>query len=242
MDVKFIVAGDRAVSVVFGEEINLEVNGRVRMLSDELENNPIKGITETVPTYVSLIVYYRPEIIRYEELVANLKTRIVDERAASTGKKIVKEIPILYGGEGGPDLEACAALENISPKEIIRMHSQHEYYVYMLGFAPGHPYMARFEEPFQFKRRETPRIKIPARSIVVQLNLSDLIPFEQPCGWNIIGMTPLEICDFSKEDPFLVHAGEWVKHVPITEKEYHSIRRGVERGAYQCKTYEKAVV
>ena len=122
-------------------------------------------------------------------------------------------------------------------EEIIRKHSQHEYYVYMLGFAPGHPYMARFDEPFGFKRRESPRVKIPARSIVVQQNLSDFIPFEQPCGWNIIGSTPLDICNFDNEDPFLVHAGDWVKHVPVTKSEYDKIRRDVEKGTYKVKTY-----
>lgn len=117
--------------------------------------------------------------------------------------------------------------------EIIRKHSQHDYYVYMLGFAPGHPYSARFEEPFSFKRRETARINIPARSVVVQQNLSGLIPFDQPCGWNIIGSTPLTICDYKKEDPFLVHAGEWVRYIPVTQKEYDEIRKADEAGTYK---------
>ncbi len=243
MDVRFLIAGDKAVSVEFGSEISLEINGKVRLLQEELNQNPIGGVTETVPTYSSLIIHYRPEIIRYEELVEALKERVECKCMGSVaiGKQVVKEIPILYGGELGPDLEDCAAFENVSTDELIRMHSEHEYYVYMLGFAPGHPYMARFEEPFHFKRRETPRVHIPARSIVVQLNLSDLIPFDQPCGWNIIGSTPLDICDYSKEDPFLVHSGDWVKHVPITEREYQQIRREVEQGTFKCKTYEKAV-
>ena len=80
-------------------------------------------------------------------------------------------------------------------------------------------------------------MKIPARSVVVQLNLSDLIPFEQPCGWNIIGRTPLDICNFDKEEPFLLSAGDWVRHVPVTKEEYDRIRRDVENGTYQVKTY-----
>ena len=137
-----------------------------------------------------------------------------------------------YAVERTPD-----PLMDQGTEEIIRKHSQHEYYVYMLGFAPGHPYMARFDEPFSFKRRTSPRVKIPARSIVVQLALSDFIPFEQPCGWNIIGSTPLDICNFAKEDPFLVRAGDWVKHVPVTKAEYDQIRRDVENGTYKVKTY-----
>ena len=121
------------------------------------------------------------------------------------------------------------------------MHSAHEYYTYMLGFAPGHAYAARFEEPFHFKRRESPRVKIAGQSIVVQLNLSNLIPFPQPCGWNIVGGTPLTICDYLKEDPFLVHAGEWIKYVPINQREYDKIKEDVRKGTYRVKTYEKGV-
>ena len=238
MDVKFLIAGDRAVSVEFGSVISLEVNAKVRALDEKLKESPVEGMVETVPTYCALIVHYRPEVIRYRKLVEELQKRIADMREVSTTtKKVVKEIPVYYGGETGPDLEYCAELENTTTEEIIRKHSQHEYYVYMLGFAPGHPYMARFEEPFSFKRRTSPRVKIPARSIVVQLALSDFIPFEQPCGWNIIGSTPLDICNFAKDDPFLVRAGDWVKHVPVTKTEYDQIRRDVENGTYKVKTY-----
>lgn len=241
MAVRFLVAGDKAVSVEFGSEISLELNAKVRMLQNELQGNPLVGVTETVPTYSSLIVHYRPEIIRYPELVEELKKRMERMTSVTAGTEYIKEVPVLYGGTLGPDLEYCAQLENVSAEELIRMHSQHDYYVYMLGFAPGHPYMARFEEPFHFKRRESPRVKIPGRSIVVQQNLSDLIPFEQPCGWNIIGSTPLDICNFEKENPFLLQAGDWVKHIPVTEREYELIRRDVENGTYRVKTYEKAV-
>ena len=237
MDVRFLIAGDRAVSVEFGKVICLEANEKVRMLEEKLKESPIDGVVEVVPTYCSLIVHYRPEVVLYDELIQELQERLDNMHSVQAKKKIVKEIPILYGGETGPDLEYCAQLEQTSTEEIIRKHSEHEYYVYMLGFAPGHPYMARFEEPYNFKRRESPRVKIPARSVVVQLNLSDLIPFEQPCGWNIIGSTPLDICNFKKEDPFLLSAGDWVRHVPVTKEEYDRIRRDVENGTYQVKTY-----
>lgn len=239
MSVRFLVAGDKAVSVEFGSEISLELNAKVRMLQKELQDNPLEGITETVPTYSSLIVHYRPEILRYRELVKELEKRMEQMTSVTAGTEYIKEVPVLYGGSLGPDLEYCAELEHVSTEELIRMHAGHDYYVYMLGFAPGHPYMARFEEPFHFKRRESPRVKIPGRSIVVQQNLSDLIPFEQPCGWNIIGSTPLDICNFERENPFLLQAGDWVKHIPVTEKEYELIRRDVEHGTYRVKIYER---
>lgn len=239
MDVKILMSGDQAVSVQMGDEISLEVNRKVLMLHEELKKKPVEGIRKMVPTYASLMIHYRPEVIGLDKLMDEIYQRVDSMQGIAETKKIIREVPILYGGETGPDLELCAQLENTTVEEIIRKHSSHDYYVYMLGFAPGHPYSARFEEPFSFKRRDTARVKIPAGSVVVQLNLSDLIPFEQPCGWNIIGSTPLTICDYKKEDPFLVHAGEWIRYIPVNKKEYDQIKRADEAGIYKVKVREE---
>ena len=239
MDVKVLMSGDQAVSVQMGDEISLEVNRKVLMLHEELKKKPVEGIREMVPTYASLMIHYRPEVIGLDKLMDEIYQRVDSMQGIAETKKIIREVPIFYGGETGPDLELCAQLENTTVEEIIRKHSSHDYYVYMLGFAPGHPYSARFEEPFSFKRRDTARVKIPAGSVVVQLNLSDLIPFEQPCGWNIIGSTPLTICDYKKEDPFLVHAGEWIRYIPVNKKEYDQIKRADEAGIYKVKVREE---
>ena len=239
MDVKILMSGDQAVSVQMGDEISLEVNRKVLMLHEELKKKPVEGIREMVPTYASLMIHYRPEVIGLDQLMDEIYQRVDSMQGIAESKKIIREVPIFYGGETGPDLELCAQLENTTVEEIIRKHSSHVYYVYMLGFAPGHPYSARFEEPFSFKRRDTARVKIPAGSVVVQLNLSDLIPFEQPCGWNIIGSTPLTICDYKKEDPFLVHAGEWIRYIPVSKKEYDQIKRADEAGTYKVKVREE---
>lgn len=242
MEARFLMSGDSAVSVQMGSEISLEVNQLVRRLFLDLTKNPVEGIIEMVPAYASLMVHYRPEILEFDQLKEEIEKRL-HNAAGQTGEEsgTVKEIPVCYGGEFGPDLKDCAEYEQVSEEEFIRMHSAHEYYSYMLGFAPGHAYTARFEEPFHFKRRDTPRVRIPGQSIVAQLNLSNLIPFDQPCGWNIVGATPLTICDYTREDPFLVHAGEWVRYVPVNNRQYRKIQEEVRKGTYRLKTYEKAV-
>ena len=239
MEAKFLISGDTAVSVQLGNEISVEVNQKVRGLLLNLTENPIEGITEMVPTYASLMVHYKPQIIRFGELKKELHNRLKSLEGVKEQGGTVKEIPICYGGELGPDLEDCARFEDVSVNEFIRMHSEHEYYTYMLGFAPGHAYAARFKEPFHFKRRESPRVKIAGQSIVAQLNLSNLIPFPQPCGWNIVGGTPLVICDYTKEDPFLVHAGEWIRYMPVSKREYDKIKEDVRKGTYRVRTYKK---
>jgi inhibitor of KinA len=239
VDCKILLCGDSAVSVVMGDEISLDVNRLVLRLQKSLDEHPVEGIIEVIPSYSSLMIQYDPMILSYENLCEEIQKHADDMPEIEDKNTLVKEIPICYEGELGPDLEECARLQGCSTEEVIRMHSSHLYYVYMLGFAPGHPYAARFEEPFAFKRRPEPRLKIPGRSVVVQQNLSDLIPFDQPCGWNIIGTTPLNITDFSRKDPFLVYAGEWTRYIPVSRSEYDLIRKDVEAGTYQVKAYKK---
>lgn len=232
-------AGDKAVLVEFENEISLEVNGKVRSLKYALEQAPFPGMMELIPTYRALLIQYDPLVVRYQRVIALVRERLGQLASVSLPKAMVTEIPVIYDEEFADDIEEIAKLENRSIEEIIKIHSQSDYYVYMLGFSPGHPYTARFENPFSFKRREAPRVRIPGGKIVVQLALSDIIPFSQPCGWNIIGATPILPCDYRKKDPFLLRAGQWIRHIPIGREEYFEIKRQVELGEYVCKTYEK---
>lgn len=231
--------GDQGLLVEFENEISIAVNRKVVALKQALERRALPGVGELIPTYRSLVLHYDPMTADLDQV-----REAVDQCAGNLSltdlpKAVVTEIPVLYEGEYALDLEEIARLENKTVEEIIRIHSQSDYYVYMLGFSPGHPYTARFESPFSFKRRETPRVRIPGGSIVVQLGLSDIIPFDQPCGWNIIGTTPVLACDYRKPDPFLLKAGQWIRHVPVDRAEFLDIKRQVELGCYQCRTYEK---
>lgn len=234
-------AGDRAILAEFENEISMETNSKVRSLKFTLEQNPFPGMKELIPTYRALLVQYDPRVIKAAAVIEWIQDCMGRMSKVSLPKAIVTEIPVIYDKEFAEDIEEIAKIEKKSVKEIIKIHSQSDYFVYMLGFAPGHPYAARFENPFSFKRRETPRVRIPGGSIVVQLALSDIIPFEQPCGWNIIGRTPVLACDYRKKNPFLLQAGQWMRHVPIEKEEYFDILRQVELGTYVCKTYEKEV-
>lgn len=240
-DVIIRYAGDRAILVEFENEISMETNAKVRSLKFSLEQNPFPGMKELVPTYRALLVQYDPRITKASMAVEMIHDCMGKMSNVSLPKAIVTEIPVIYDKEFAEDIEEIARIERKSVKEIIKIHSESDYFVYMLGFAPGHPYAARFENPFSFKRRETPRVRIPGGSIVVQLALSDVIPFDQPCGWNIIGRTPVLACDYRKENPFLLQAGQWMRHIPIEREEYFDILRQVELGTYVCKTYEKEV-
>ncbi|MSR93704.1 allophanate hydrolase subunit 1 [Clostridiaceae bacterium 68-1-5] len=242
MEAKFLIVGDCAISVQLGEEISLEVNQKVRQLFLRLTEKPIEGILEMVPTYAGLTIHYNPVQIRFGELKALVGERLSGVENIRTVVQMVKEIPICYDKEFALDLEECAAMEDMTEEEFIQVHSGEEYYCYMLGFAPGHPYMARFGRPFHFKRRESPRVRIPGHSVVAAQNLSNMIPFDQPCGWNVIGATPVALCDYRRKDPFLIHAGDWVKYIPVSRREYEKIKEQDCKGNYRVRTYEKRMV
>lgn len=238
---KICAAGDKAVSVVFGSVINKEINGRVRALKNALLSLKVDGITEMVTTYAALCVHFEPALIRRKDLIARIEAVLPEITAAETKAGPEKEIPVLYGGEAGPDLSDCAAKEGKTEEEIVRIHTSHEHYIYMLGFSPGHPYSARDKEAFSFGRRETPRESIPERSVVVQRNLTNITPFSQPCGWQVIGSTPLDITDYGRSEPFLFEAGDRLKFKAIDRAEYDRIREKEEKRRQAEKENAEAI-
>lgn len=239
MKYTFHHVGDHALSVEFANEISLQTNRNLCALKVALENRAIYGIQEFIPTYRSLLILYDPLLVEWTAIKAAVDACIENLDDIPPEKTIVTEIPVLYEGEYAMDIEDIAKMENTTVEEVIRIHSQSDYYVYMLGFSPGHPYTARFENPFSFQRRSSPRIRIPGGCVVVQREQSNITPFAQPCGWNVIGSTPLLMCDYRHETPFLLKAGQWVRYVPIDRQEYKEIQRQVELDCYVCKTYEK---
>ncbi len=238
-DVAIKQAGDSAVLVEFENEIGIETNAKVRSLMFSLERHPFAGMRELTPAYRSLLIQYDPCAVKSGAVREFLGQSLANLRSVTLPKPVITEIPVIYDPEFAPDIEEIARIEDKTVEEVIRIHSGSDYFVYMLGFAPGHPYTARFENPFSFKRRESPRVRIDGGSVVVQLALSNIIPFDQPCGWNIIGTTPVLVCDYRRENPFLLKAGQWIRHIPIDRDEYFDIKRRVELSEYVCRTYEK---
>ena len=238
-DIAIKQAGDSAILVEFENEIGIETNAKVRSLMFSLERRPFVGMRELTPAYRSLLVQYDPCTVKSGAVRESLGQSLANLQSVTLPKPMITEIPVIYDPEFALDIEEIARIEGKTVDEIVKIHSGSDYFVYMLGFAPGHPYTARFENPFSFKRRESPRVRIDGGSIVVQLALSNIIPFDQPCGWNIIGTTPVLACDYRRENPFLLKAGQWIRHIPIGRDEYFDIKRRVELSEYVCRTYEK---
>ena len=209
---RFLVNGDSAVSAVFGDRISEEINQKIRAFQLLLTARHIPGLIETVPTYCTLMIHYDPCLLSYEELL---------------------EIPVLYGGEMGPDLAHVAEHAGLSEAEVIKLHSEPEYLIYMLGFTPGFTYLGGLNPKLETPRLETPRVLIPAGSVGIAGKQTGIYPIASPGGWQLIGRTPVRMYDPDREVPMLPRAGQYIHFSPITEEEYRKIEAEIEAGTYR---------
>ena len=191
---KILPAGDCALVVEFGNEINEALNRKVQCLNEKVAAAHVKGIVETVPTFRSLM---------------------------ETPYHVV-EIPVCYGGSYGEDLKDVAAHAGLTEEEVIKLHSSVDYNIYMLGFLPGFPYLGGLDPKLFTPRLDNPRTKIPEGSVGIGGEQTGIYPLESPGGWRLIGRTPLKLYDPDREQPFLYQAGDYIRFVPITAEEYEA--------------------
>lgn len=229
LEVNIKPLGDSALIVQLGEGINPTLHKQVKSLSEILSRIPFKGIIEFVPAYNNITVYYNPFLVHnsqpgstsaYHKVASHIKKlaqQIILDKDTDT--RIVT-IPVCYGGKFGPDLENVATLHKLSKEEVIDIHTSSECLVYMLGFAPGFPFMGGMDERIASPRRETPRLSIPRGSVGIAGKQTGIYSLETPGGWQIIGRTPLDLFLPKESPPTLLQAGDQIRFVSISPEEY----------------------
>lgn len=239
--VRYLVSGDCAVCVEFGNEISPEINREIRAFKIAVEKENIEGIVETIPTYRSLLVVYKPEVIRFGELTKKFDAIMGSMGSIQIPPPTVIEIPVLYGGEMGPDLENVASHNGKTTEEVIKIHTSEEYLIYMLGFIAGFPYLGGMSKEIATPRLKSPRVKIEGGSVGIAGEQTGIYPVASPGGWQLIGRTPLKLYDADREKPVLLEAGQYIKFRSVTEAEYKEIEKQVNDNTYQYVVYDKEV-
>ena len=230
--IQFLHAGDQAVVVEFGSEIDPEINALVHRTADAIEVSDIRGVLELVPTYRSLLIYYDPLQVSLPELQAQISDLAIGEGETGDEFRIV-EIPTLYGGEHGPDLEFVAENAGMTETEVIALHSGTDYLVYTMGFSPGFPYLGGLDARLHTPRLQSPRILIPAGSVGIAESQTGLYPVASPGGWRLIGRSPLKLFDPYASPPTVINAGDRVRFVALEDAAaYGEIDRQVQNGTY----------
>ena len=237
---KLVPFGETGIMVTFGNEIREEIHDKVASLSSYLDTNPFVGFVEYIPTFTSVTVFYHPMIVRTQEIplshdinpalplsyqiVATILENALNGLHPETDfQATVVEVPVCYGGEFGPDLEYVAEYHKLTPREVIDIHTNGNYLVYMIGFAPGFPYLGGLSEKIATPRRSSPRLVIPAGSVGIAGDQTGAYPIESPGGWQLIGRTPVNLFRPEVEPPILLRSGNLVKFKAISLEEYHQI-------------------
>lgn len=233
--VRFLFCGDCSLSVEFGNEISPDCNNRIRGLTDSLGKKPIRGISECIPTYRSLLINYDPGVISGDSLILKIKKRLSALSDVSGGQKNIIVIPVCYDGEFAPDMDNVCTHAKLTKEEVVRIHSGRDYLIYMLGFLPGFPYLGGLDERIHTPRLESPRTTIPAGSVGIGGKQTGIYPLASPGGWQLIGRTPLRPYDPDREEPFLYAAGDYIRFRPVSLQEYDSIKAQCDNGTYQVE-------
>lgn len=205
--------GDTAVLV------ELEGAEAAQALARSLGGDPMPGVLDTVPGLASLLVELDPLLTDVPALTAALEARVRALRDVAPAQVRVRSIPVVYGGEHGPDLADVAALCGRTPESVVEMHAAVEMRVLFDGFAPGFAYLGRLPEGLRVPRLATPRTRTPAGSVAVANEMSGIYPAALPGGWRVIGRTPRRLFDASRTPPAYLIPGDRVRFIPITVDE-----------------------
>ena len=221
--------GDRAILIEFGKEINERNYEWVRKTSALLENEAPEWLVEMVPSYTTLTLFYSPEYffrtfqeqgLPHQMIVHELRRLFVNPLLENESKQRIVEIPVCYGGEFGPDLGYVAEKNQMTEEKVIEIHSHGDYLVYMLGFAPGFPYMGGMSKEIAAPRRSSPRKNIPPGTIGIAGEQTGIYPISTPGGWQLIGRTPLQLFNPNQTPPTLLQAGDRIKFKSIDYEEF----------------------
>ena len=207
----------------FGSKINKNINLEVISLFNNLRDMTFKnrslGLTNCVPSYNKLLINYDNSIIDKKKIIKIINS--FKEKIRLKKNRIKKvSIPICYDEEFSIDLKKISKEKKIDIKKIIKYHLSLEFYVYMIGFMPGFPFMGDLHNDYKTLRLTTPRIKVPKGSVAINDKFCAIYPNESPGGWNIIGRTPINLFNKKNINPTLIKPGYNVKFYQISKNEF----------------------
>lgn len=219
---RFLPCGDTGLSVEFAGGIDRRVNDRVQRLFRHLLIKSIPGVVDLNPTYQSLFIQYCPWKCSFENLVMLVGEGLKPAEEGYNRQAALVRVPVCYGGVYGPDMDEVATFHGMSPDQVIRIHSAPEYYVYMIGFTPGFPYLGGLDARLYTPRKKEPRKWVGAGSVGIADRQTGIYSIDSPGGWQLIGKTPFRLFDCKRPDPFLLSPGDTLQFVPVTEDEFAS--------------------
>ncbi len=239
---RILICGEDALVVEFGNGIDPVTNDRVYALAAAVEAAGNISVAELIPTYRSLMVHYDLELSSVEEMTGFLNDLITSSEPSTDDQnnspRRIYELPVAYGGAHGEDLDDVAGHAGMMADEVISIHSGTDYRVYMLGFAPGFPYLGGMDERIATPRLASPRVRVPAGSVGIAETQTGVYPIASPGGWRLIGNTPVSLFDPSADPPVPFLPGSFIRFVPVSSEDAKRVAAQVSDGTYRVQMTE----
>ena len=211
--------GDAAIYCDFGAEVNKQINSEVIKYFNTIKEKNIEGINNLTPSYNKLIISYDLRLTNFKKIKDEIEKLKESEAQKITSKNL--EIPVCCDTSFSLDMERLEKKLSLNKDEILENFFNQEFFCYMTGFIAGMPFLGDLDEQMRAQRLETPRVKVPKGSVGMTEQFANIYTFESPGGWNIIGNTPIEVFESSKEkEPNLINPGDRVKFKQISLEEY----------------------
>ena len=226
---RILPSGDSAITVEFSRNIDDAANQRVLALDRTLARETITGITETVPTYRSLLVHYDPVQIDFDTLSGKLVTLALLPVPPVTKMRRWR-IPVAYGGEHGIDLDDVARTLKSTPENIVARHVAGNYRVAMIGFTPGWSYLSGLEKFLHMPRRQNPRLLTPAGTISIGGVQTGVQCLAGPSGWHLLGRTAVRTYQLHRDPIFLLEPGDAVTFSAVDARTFAEQDRAAAAG------------
>lgn len=206
--------GERAVVLELEPPVSLVSQQRIWGLCQRLQQN--EQIAEVIPGMNNLTMLLRDPQLKALDAIERLQ-RWWEESEVLLAEPRQVEIPVVYGGAGGPDLAEVARAADLTSQQVVELHSSADYVVYFIGFQPGFPYLGGLDERLHTPRRAEPRLVVPGGSVGIGGSQTGIYPLAAPGGWQLIGHTPLSLFDPQQQPPTLLRPGDSVRFVPQRE-------------------------
>ena len=211
-DLSLTRLGDNALLVTFAHAISWDVGVVVRAAAQRIREAKLESVTDVVPAYTTLAVYFDSSRISFEAISASVGRLASVSPTRELEESVIIEIPVRYDG---PDLAEVAERTGLSIDEVVHRHSSRTYRAYALGFQPGFAYLGDLDEKLALPRRAVPRIRVAAGTVAIAGGQTAIYPLQTPGGWHLIGTTSRIMFDPNRMPPALIRAGDSVRFTRI---------------------------
>lgn len=237
---EYKLINEETIMIYFEQQIDPSTFKEVQKVEKYIKDQQHEAIIEVIPSYRAIMLHIDITKQSLAKVVNELKLEQLNKLDFDENLNRVKTIslPVLYGGNYGPDIQEVATHNQLSIEEVIKLHTENTYLIYMLGFMPGFPFLGGLNSKLATPRREEPRTSIPAGSVGIANNQTGLYPKQSPGGWQIIGRTPITVFDILRTPMCLYESGDYIKFYSIDESTFEQIVEA-QQGEFDIEKWVK---